>query len=68
MHGDADRVIPYSQGRALFEAAPDPKAFVSFPGSGHSTLLEDGGIVHVRALLAGLEAGDAARILAEKAQ
>jgi uncharacterized protein len=65
MHGDADRVIPFFQGEALYEAAPEPKAFVAFPGSGHSTLLEDGGIVHVRALLAGLEAGDAARVLAE---
>lgn len=57
MHGDADRVIPFSQGEALFAAAPEPKRFIRFAGSGHSTLLEDGGIAPVRAVLESIEAG-----------
>jgi uncharacterized protein len=35
-HGDADRVIPYAQGRRLFEAAPGPKRFVTIPGGDHN--------------------------------
>jgi uncharacterized protein len=59
MHGDADGVIPFSQGQALYEAAPEPKRFIRFAGSGHSTLLEDGGIAPVRALLESIETGNA---------
>ncbi len=58
MHGEADRVIPFSQGEALFAAAPDPKGFIRFPGAGHSSLLEEGGIEAVRALLAAVENGN----------
>jgi uncharacterized protein len=58
MHGDADRVIPFAQGQALYEAAPEPRRFIRFPGSGHSTLLEDGGIAPVRALLQSIENGN----------
>jgi fermentation-respiration switch protein FrsA (DUF1100 family) len=36
MHGDADRVIPYDVGRKLFNAANEPKQFVSVPGGGHN--------------------------------
>lgn len=35
MHGDADETVPQYMGRQVFEAAPEPKTFVSFPGSGH---------------------------------
>jgi uncharacterized protein len=58
MHGDADRVIPFAQGQALYEAAPEPRRFIRFKGSGHSTLLEDGGIAPVRALLQSIENGN----------
>jgi fermentation-respiration switch protein FrsA (DUF1100 family) len=34
-HGDADRVIPYELGQALFKAANDPKVFVTIPNGGH---------------------------------
>lgn len=37
-HGDADRIIPYAQGEALFAAANEPKRFISVPGGGHSDL------------------------------
>jgi fermentation-respiration switch protein FrsA (DUF1100 family) len=35
LHSDADEVIPYAQGRALFEAAPPPKTFFTIPGARH---------------------------------
>ncbi len=34
-HGQADRVVPYAHGRALFEAASEPKTFVEL-GGGHN--------------------------------
>ncbi|MDB5309202.1 MAG: alpha/beta hydrolase [Gemmataceae bacterium] len=36
VHGDADRIVPYALGRKLFEAANEPKQFVTVPGGGHS--------------------------------
>lgn len=38
VHGEADQVIPISSGRALFERANQPKAFVSVPGGEHLVL------------------------------
>lgn len=35
-HGDADRTIPYALGRKLFEAANEPKWFVTIPGGDHN--------------------------------
>jgi uncharacterized protein len=35
LHGDADGVVPYAQGRALFAAAPEPKTFFTIRGGGH---------------------------------
>jgi hypothetical protein len=34
-HSDADEVIPYAQGRALFDAAPPPKTFFTIRGARH---------------------------------
>jgi fermentation-respiration switch protein FrsA (DUF1100 family) len=34
-HGTADRVIPFSQGQRLFEAAKDPKQFFAMEGYDH---------------------------------
>jgi fermentation-respiration switch protein FrsA (DUF1100 family) len=48
-HGDADEVVPYRQGRAVFEAARDPKAFQTIPGGRHNDLLEAGGEAYWRA-------------------
>jgi uncharacterized protein len=36
-HGDADEVIPYAQGRKLFEGAAGPKRFVTIPGGRHNS-------------------------------
>lgn len=35
IHGDADEVVPYAQGRALFAAAPEPKTLFTIPGGRH---------------------------------
>jgi uncharacterized protein len=35
LHGDADEVVPYAQGRALFAAAREPKTFFTIPGGRH---------------------------------
>lgn len=36
MHGQADRIIPFGHGRKLYEAAPEPKAFLWIEGAGHN--------------------------------
>lgn len=36
MHGDADETVPYQMGQRLYELAPEPKTFVTFPGAAHS--------------------------------
>jgi len=38
LHGTADMVVPYRYGKALFEAAPQPKRMETFPGGGHNDL------------------------------
>lgn len=44
LHGDADRIVPYRQGRSLFEAsAASEKQFETFPGGSHIDLFERGG-------------------------
>jgi len=35
IHGDADPVVPYSQGKALFDAIAPPKDFWTISGGGH---------------------------------
>ncbi len=35
-HGDADELIPYAQGQAVFAAAAQPKQFLSLKDSGHN--------------------------------
>ena len=43
LHGDADDIVPLKLGRALYEAAPGPKRFVTLAGAGHNdTYLRDG--------------------------
>ena len=41
IHGEADEVVPFAQGRALFAAAPEPKTFVTLRGSRHYDLEAD---------------------------
>lgn len=39
MHGDNDELLPVWMGRALFEAAAEPKELVIYPGGGHNDLI-----------------------------
>ena len=36
MHGDADSVVPYEQGRALYERIEGPKEFFTIAGGDHN--------------------------------
>ncbi len=41
IHGTEDRVVPFAQGRKLFELANEPKQFVEVPGVGHDLIGDD---------------------------
>ena len=38
LHSDADEVVPYAQGQAVFAAAPEPKMFFTIHGRRHYDL------------------------------
>ena len=44
LHGERDRVVPVRFGRALFNAAPDPKEGWFAPEAGHEDLARYGGL------------------------
>ena len=50
LHGDRDEVVPFAQGRRLFEAAPEPKRFFAIPGAHHNDAYFVGGEAYWRAL------------------
>jgi fermentation-respiration switch protein FrsA (DUF1100 family) len=52
VHGDADTVIPFSQGERLYALANDPKQFIRMAGSDHATLVRDGIYPHIATFLA----------------
>jgi fermentation-respiration switch protein FrsA (DUF1100 family) len=59
VHGDADRVIPIAQGRALFSRITGPKQFVTIRGGDHNDLAPPDPRAYweaVRAFIAGLPA------------
>jgi hypothetical protein len=56
LHGDADEVVPYRQGRAIFDAAAEPKTFVTIPGAHHNDAHEIGGETYWEAWTAFLAA------------
>ncbi len=43
LHGDRDEIVPFALGRALFDAAPEPKAFETLVGAGHNDTVQVGG-------------------------
>jgi hypothetical protein len=43
IHGDRDSVVPFKLGRALFDAAREPKAFWAVQGADHNDLVETAG-------------------------
>jgi len=59
IHGDADEIVPFSQGEAVFAAANPPKDFWRIPGAHHNDLLYAAGeqyIPMLRAFYASLRA------------
>jgi fermentation-respiration switch protein FrsA (DUF1100 family) len=56
LHGDRDEVVPFVQGRRVFEAAPEPKRFYAIPGAGHNDTYVVGGDAYWRAVAEFLEA------------
>jgi len=53
-HGEADGVIPFRFGKALFDAAPDPKEFLAAPRTGHNDLFGPSTWAAEMAFLAGV--------------
>ena len=47
IHGDRDEVIPFRHGRAVFEAANEPKSFWQVRGGTHNELLYQAGTEYV---------------------
>lgn len=47
IHGGQDQTIPVRFGRRLYEAAHQPKSFISIPAAGHNDLYENGAALHV---------------------
>ncbi|TLF81241.1 alpha/beta hydrolase [Nocardia cyriacigeorgica] len=39
MHGDRDELLPLRHARMLYEAAPEPKELVIYPGAGHNDII-----------------------------
>jgi fermentation-respiration switch protein FrsA (DUF1100 family) len=50
-HGDADRVIPFAHGEAMFALAREPKQFVRLNGADHADLPAHGLYDHIWAFL-----------------
>lgn len=62
LHGEEDSVFPISRGRALYEAANEPKFFVSVKGGRHIELVSDYGERKYRDLLHSFLSGDWDRV------
>jgi uncharacterized protein len=43
LHGDRDEVVPFTQGKMVFDAAPEPKRFFTIAGAGHNDTYLVGG-------------------------
>ena len=50
LHGDQDEVVPYAQGKRVFEAAPGPKEFYTIRGARHNDTYRIGGDAYFQAL------------------
>jgi len=43
IHGERDEIVPAAHGRALYDAAPEPKRLLVLPGAGHNDILAGAG-------------------------
>lgn len=50
IHGDEDEVVPYEQGRKVFEAARPPKILYTVHGGGHNDLPARGGRGYIESI------------------
>jgi fermentation-respiration switch protein FrsA (DUF1100 family) len=50
LQGDRDEVVPFAQGRRLFDEAPEPKRYFAIPGAGHNDTYIVGGDVYWRVI------------------
>jgi len=50
-HGDIDEIIPYELGKKLYEAAGEPKQFMTMPGVRHNDVIPDEMFVELKAFL-----------------
>jgi fermentation-respiration switch protein FrsA (DUF1100 family) len=50
IHGDADEIVPFSQGENVFRAANEPKEFWPVSGAHHNDLLDVAGTAYVARL------------------
>jgi len=55
LHGERDEVVPFAQGRRVFDKAPEPKRFFAIPGASHNDTYLVGGEAYWRALREFLE-------------
>jgi hypothetical protein len=55
VQGDRDEIVPPSQGRRLFAAAPEPKRYYAIPGAGHNDTFYVGGEAYWRTIADFLE-------------
>lgn len=55
MHGERDEIVPFAQGRRVFDKAPEPKRFFAIPGASHNDTYVVGGEGYWRALREFLE-------------
>jgi fermentation-respiration switch protein FrsA (DUF1100 family) len=56
IHGDRDEIVPFEQGRELFEACPEPKSFFRVRGAGHNDTYLVGGAKYFERIAAFLDA------------
>lgn len=55
IHGEMDELIPAVEGRALYDAAPEPKELFIVPGAGHNDVSMVAGPEYARRIAAFLE-------------
>lgn len=54
IHGDKDFVVPIRYGHALYDAAPEPKQWITIENSGHNNLYDNGAQLHISEFLSTL--------------